>query len=262
MNPAGAIGRKVIGSIRNGRHLAALVAMVVATACRPAYWPVTVRSVFARQLLFTGVEAVRLVSLIAFLGGVSIVLQAQVWLNRMGQSGLLGPLLVIVLVREVGPLLTNFIVIGRSGTAIAAEMASMRAAREIEVLDAQGLDPFTYLLMPRVLGVAVSVFLLTMVFIVVSFASGYVTGLVTGAATGGPGLFVDSILGAMRPVDVVSLLAKTFIPGMLTGAICCEEGLKIKGALTEIPQATTRGQVKSIIAVFLVSAVISVLTYL
>jgi phospholipid/cholesterol/gamma-HCH transport system permease protein len=243
-------------------HLLAVAWSVLCVSVHARAWPRTVRNVLARQILFTGYEAVTFVATVAVMVGLSVVLQTQLWLNRLGQSALLGPVLVMVVVREVGPLLANFIVIGRSGTAIATELGNMNVNGEVRVLDAQGLDPFTYLIIPRVLGVAISVFCLTVVFVVVSFISGYLSGLLLGAGSGRPGVFFDSVIGAIRPSDVLNLLAKTWIPGLLTGTICCVEGLSISTAVTEVPQAATRAVVRSITALFVSSALVSLLTYL
>jgi len=141
-------------------------------------------------------------------------------------------------------------------------LGNMNVHGEVRVLDAQGLDPFTYLVIPRVLGVALSVFCLTIVFVVVSFISGYLSGLLLGAGSGRPGVFFSSVIGAISPSDVFNLLAKTWIPGLLTGAICCVEGLSISAAMTEVPQAATRAVVHSITALFITSALVSLLTYL
>ncbi|HMP73811.1 MAG TPA: ABC transporter permease [Kiritimatiellia bacterium] len=256
------IGKKTNDRLAAMGFVAGVVASVVGHAFRPSYWNRTVRNVFARQILFTGYEATRFISLIAVAVGVSIVVQTQVLLGALGQAGLLGPVLVAVLVRELGPLLTNFVVIGRSGTAIATEMANMRVHREIEVLDAQGIDPFLYLVVPRVLGAAVSIFCLTVIFLVVAILTGFFSGLLMGANTGSPLIFLESIIGALRPADVLGFFAKTLLPGLMMGTICCLEGLKIQGALTEVPQASTRAVVKSTIALFVTSAVVSILTYL
>lgn len=245
--------------------LARVVSVIWAVLCvsvRPAAWPRTVRNVLARQVLFTGYEAARFVALVAAMVGISVVVQAQVWLTKAGQAAMIGPVLVAVIVREAGPLLTNFIVIGRSGAAIAAELANMNVNGEVKTLDAQGLDPFAYLVIPRVLGVALSVFCLTVVFIVVSFVGGYACGLLFGANMGKPLLFVNSVIGAVRPADVFNLFAKTLVPGLLTGAICCIEGLSVNVAVTEVPQAATRAVVRSITALFISSALVSLLTYL
>jgi len=262
MNPVGRLGLSIVKYWQRLQNLVALTSTVLWLALHPRYWRRTVRDVLARQVLFTGVEAVRFVSLVAFLVGISIVVQAQLWLTKFGQSAYLGPLLVTVIIREVGPLLTNFVVIGRSGAAIASELGNMRVSNEINVLDAQGLDPMTYLVLPRVLGVGISVFCLTIVFICVSLISGYLSGLLMGVTSVSPGMFAASVFKALQPSDVFNVIAKTFIPGMLTGAICCQEGLRVEGSITEVPQATTRGLVRSVLALFITSALVSILTYL
>ncbi len=243
------------------RHLAAVAAAVTAASFRRGTFRRTVRNVLARQVLFTGYEAVRFVSLLAFLIGISVVVQAQVWLVRAGQAALLGPVLVMVVIREIGPLLVNFVVIGRSGTAIATELGNMKVSGEVKVLDSLGLDPFIYLVVPRVLGVVISVFCLTILFITVSFGSGYLSGVILGASTGSWRFFVRSVFGAVAPEDIFNLLAKTLVPGLLTGVICCTEGLGVSRAITEVPQAATRAVVRSVTALFLSSVIISVFTY-
>jgi phospholipid/cholesterol/gamma-HCH transport system permease protein len=254
-------GKYLVNRWRLLRHLAAVAAAVVAASFRRGTFRRTVRNVLARQVLFTGFEAVRFVALLAFLIGISVVVQAQVWLVRAGQAALLGPVLVMVVIREIGPLLVNFVVIGRSGTAIATELGNMNVSGEVRVLDSLGLDPFIYLVVPRVLGVMISVFCLTILFIVISFTSGYLSGVILGASTGSLRFFTRSVFGAIAPEDIVNLLAKTIIPGLLTGVICCTEGLGVSRASTEVPQAATRAVVRSVTALFLSSVIISVFTY-
>lgn len=262
MNWISATGAWLIGKVRSVTYLVAVCAAVLAVAVRPRYWRPTVRNVLSRQILFTGVEATRFIALIALLVGVSIVVQVQLLLSRLGQSEMLGPILVAVIIRELGPLLTNFVVIGRSGAAITTELGNMKVNGEVRLLDAQGLDPFTYLVLPRVLGVMLSVFALTILFVVVAFISGFLSGILLGANTGSPWLFLDSVMGALTPADVISLFAKTLIPGMLTGALCSVEGLNIEGAVTEVPQATTRALVRSVAMLFVVSALITVTLFI
>ena len=262
MNPVGRIGAWFVGRLRGVTYLLAVVGTAVSVAVRARFWPPAVRNVLARQILFTGYEAARFIALIAFLVGISIVVQAQVALAKFGQSALLGPVLVMVIIREVGPLLTNFVVIGRSGTAMATEMATMKVNGEVHVLEAQGLDSFLYLVVPRVLGAAVSIFCLTILFITVSFLSGYLSGVLLGANTGDPSVFLRSVFGAVTKADVFNLLVKSFVPGLLMGAICCMEGLRVGSAATEVPQAATRAVVYSMAALFITSALVSMVTYL
>ena len=261
MNIVAYIGEGAINRWRMTRNIAAVILGSLYLAIRPRYWPRTVRSVVARQILFTGIEALPLTLLIAVLAGLSIVAQTQLWLNRLGQSGMLGPILVAVIVREIGPLLVTLVIIGRSGTAIATEMAYMTVRKEIDVLDAQGVDPMVYIVMPRVIGVAASVMCLTVCFILFSFASGFIMGVLLGVTPGAPWVFTSSVTQAVTPSVLLNLGVKTLLPGLMVGSICCIEGLSVKGSVTEVPQAATRAVVRTIAATLIVSAITSVLTY-
>lgn len=255
------VGGRAIGAWRNASLTAAVLWGVLCLAARRRHWSRTVRAVFGRQILFTGVDALRMAGLVALLTGVSVVLQAQVWLSRFGQSEMTGPLLVAVIIREMGPLLVTFLVIGRSGTAIATELAGMRVRGEVRVLEALGVDPMLYLVMPRVLGVVLSVFGLSVAFVLTSFASGYLIGLLMNVIPRAPMIFLASVLKALTPVDVGNFFVKTLLPPAVMATICCIEGLRVGGSATEVPQAATRAVVRSIAAVLWLSALISVLTY-
>lgn len=261
MNWLGTLGDHALRRVRSACYLAAALWTVLRLAVHRRHWPATTRAVFARQLLFTGIEALRFVALAALVTGVSVVVQTQLWLTHYGQSGLLGSVLVMVVIRELGPLLVNFIVIGRSGAAITVELANMKVMGELTVLEAQGIDTLLYLAMPRVLALALSVFSLTIAFIVVSFVSGYACGILAGVGAGDPRLFLESVLKGLRPEDVHNVLAKTLIPGMATAIISVMEGVSVGHAVTEVPQAATRAVVRSTVALFVVSAVVSLLTY-
>lgn len=256
------IGQRVRQTLRQWSHTTAMLLAVLRVSLQPRYWPPTSRNVLVRQILFTGVEAVRFTLLIAFICGMSLVVQAQVWLTRFGQSKMVGPILVIIVVRELAPLLTALIVLGRSGAAIAAELSSMRVTKQVHLLDTQGIDPFTYLVMPRVIGVAISVTCLTILFIGVCLVSGFITSaMLLGASAGGPMAFAMSVAQALKPIDLFVILAKTFIPGLLIGIICCDEGLAVQRDITEIPRATTQGQIKSLVAILVTFLLVSLLIY-
>src|SRR5262249_54458503 len=121
MNFLSRLGEGILQRLRDLLYLLAVLATVAFLAMRPRYWPRTVRNVLARQILFTGVEATTLMASVAIVVGISIVLQAQVWLAKVGQKALLGPLLVVLIVRELAPLLANLVVLIRSASAVAAE---------------------------------------------------------------------------------------------------------------------------------------------
>jgi phospholipid/cholesterol/gamma-HCH transport system permease protein len=239
--------------------LTGLIGAFLVLSCRSSTWPRTTRNVLARQVYFTGVQAVPLTAGIAVLVGATVVSQAQIWLARIGQSALLGPLLVGLVVTNLAPFLVNFLVIGRSGTAITTELASMEISGETRVLDALGVEPFLYLVVPRIAGVALSVFALTAVFTVVSLASGYAASLFLAETVIDPAGFVRSIVLAIGPLDFVALAGKCLLPALVTGAVCCREGLGVGVAMTEVPQAATRAVVRSVVSLFVLTAVLSIL---
>lgn len=255
------VGRAAIEKYGRLRYLLSIAWAVLSLGVLPDSWRRTTRDVLARQILFTGVDAVGFVMLVAFLAGVSIVVQAQVWMGRLGQLELLGPLLVTVVAREVGPLLVNFIVIGRSATATAAELAGMRVRHEVSVLDAQGVDPLLYLVMPRALGMAICVLCLSALFVLVSFATGYFFGALLGTGPEDPAIFARSVIRGFVPGDFLNLLAKTLLPGFMSSIIASVEGLSVEGVATDIPQAVTRTVVRSTLSLLVISVVVSVLTY-
>lgn len=261
MNFFDAVGRATVEQVRSWTYVAAVICAVFGAAVDPRTWRRTIREAFERQILFSGVEAIRMVSVIAFLFGLSVVVQVELWLRRFGQSRLLGPVLVSVVVRELGPLLANIVLIGRSGNAIASELASMTISGEVRALDAQGLDPFLFLVVPRVLGMAVSAVCLTVLFILVCLFSGYLCADALGVRTGGASVYLYSIAAAMGPADVPIVITKAGLPALLAGTICCVEGLGVAPAATEVTRATTRALQRSVLTLFITSALISVLSY-
>ena len=175
------------------RHAAAVIGTVLCVCVRPRHWARAVRKAFARQVLSIGVEPLWFVGAVAVFVGISVVVQLTFWTGEAGQSQLLGPLLVAVVARELGPVLINLIVIVRSGSAMTTELGVLKINGEVRALEAQGGDPFLQLVMPRVLGTAVSTFCLTIVFILVAFASGYLFAAWTGKGSRDLLLFADTV---------------------------------------------------------------------
>ncbi|HTP58659.1 MAG TPA: ABC transporter permease, partial [Spirochaetia bacterium] len=107
--------------------------------------------VLVLQILFTGVEALSVVSLIALSIGAVIIIEGGTILPRFGQTSLMYSILIVVITRELGPILTAFIIIARSGTAIATELGNMVVSHEVEAYVSVGINPISYLVVPRVL---------------------------------------------------------------------------------------------------------------
>jgi phospholipid/cholesterol/gamma-HCH transport system permease protein len=244
------------------RHAAAVIGTALCDCVRPRYWGRTVWKAFTRQVLLIGVEPLGFVGAVAVFVGISVVVQLTFWVGEAGQSQMLGPLLVTVVARELGPVLINLIVIVRSGSAMTTELGVLKINGEVRALETQGGDPFLQLVMPRVLGTAVSTFCLTIVFILVAFASGYLFAAWTGKGSRDLLLFADTVSGAFQPKDVINIIAKSILPALFAGATCCIGGLRVGASVAEIPRATQRALTRSVAGLFVISAVVSLLTYL
>jgi ABC-type transporter Mla maintaining outer membrane lipid asymmetry permease subunit MlaE len=112
------------------------------------------------------------------------------------------------------------------------------------------------------LSAAVSTFCLTIVFVLVAFASGYLFGAMADRGSRDLRLLVNTVLIAVGPKDVLAVLSKSILPGLYASASCCIGGLGVGGSLTEVPQAMQRALVRSIVGLFVISTVVSLLTYI
>ncbi|MBI1369270.1 MAG: hypothetical protein GC162_11540 [Planctomycetes bacterium] len=262
MNTLGNIGQMTMNFGRELSYQTAVICRVLVMALNPARWPRTVRSVLALQIYFTAVGALGFVGFLSLLVGVGVVVQAQLWLRELGQSTLIGPLLIMVVVRELAPLLVNIVVIVRSGSAVSVELGNMSVHGEVRVLEAQGVEPFSYLVLPRVLGMAISVACLTILFIVVSVGGGYLCALLIDTKPPPFAQFMIDLFNASTPKSMIATAAKAVLPALATGAICSTEGLAARGPVTIVPVVTRRAMTRSVAALFTISVLITVLSYL
>ncbi len=242
-------------------QMAAIASAVMMSAVQPAYWRRTMRDAFARATLSSGVEATGVVILLGVALGVLLVVQYQVWLGEVFQSVLLGPILVAVVVRELAPLLVNLVVIARSGSSMATELALVHVAGEDRIVEGQGLDVLAYFVVPRVLALVLSVLCLTILFIACAFLGAYLFGQWIDARTGSLWDFSQATLDAISPTDLVNLVLKTALPAMLTGCIACAEGLGAGDRTADVPRASRIAVQRSVVALFCIDAVISIAAY-
>lgn len=211
-----------------------------------------------QQVRFTGVHAWPLVLAAGFGLGAITIIQAYTQLSSMAER-YLGSLLVVIVIRELGPLAAAVLVIGRSGTAIAADLGAMRVNQEVAALEAFGVDPFQYLLLPRLLGVTFSLFALLVMFDAAALLGGYA---VAGQRFGMPvSTFLHAITDSLQNMDLALALTKGVLFGLSVGLVSCYSGLAIQRSQTEIPQAVTRSVVLSLSAVLIIDSLIAALVY-
>lgn len=207
-----------------------------------------IRRVIARQVKFTGQQAFRLVAVAAIFVGFMTVAQSAAQLQRWGGSQALGPILVGAIFRELGPLLTALIVISRSASAVASELASMKANGEIEMLKASGISPLSYLVFPRVVGGVMSLLFLTMHFVWIALAVGFTSAQFFVVLPWSR--FLLDLLNALGPFDILIFFLKTIGTGFIVFSLACFYGLRISGRNYEIPQATTQAVVAAFLMAF------------
>lgn len=217
-----------------------------------------VRQILYRQVYFTGFEATSKVIVIGTFIGIVIITQIAAFAGS--DAALIGKVLTWVVIRELGPLLAAILVIARSTTAIASELGSMNVNHETNWLRAMGIDPFIYLVVPRVIGTTICLMLLTLYF----QAASVVGGLVISS------LFITlplaQTLGDVFLVvgveEVVISVVKSTTFGLITGSVACYQGLRVSTSITEIPQATSFAVMQSLTLVILADALITVLSAL
>lgn len=191
-----------------------------------------------KQIYFTGVQALTPISLIALVIGAIVIIQTINQLPRVGAEGMIGSVLVIVIVREVGPLLISIILIGRSATAITTEIAEMRVNGQFLNLLTTGVNPQIYLFAPRVWGMILSLFVLKMFFIASALLGGFIMARI--ATYVNFSFLLDSFFHNLGLADFAGMVLKSFFIGSFVSIIAIREGLKVREASTEIPQATSR----------------------
>ena len=216
--------------------------------------------VLVLQILFTGVESLSIVSLIALSIGAVIIVEGGTILPRFGQTSLLYSILIIVITRELGPLLTAFIIAARSGPAIATELGNMVVSHEIEAYISVGINPISYLVVPRVLGVTISVMALTLYFNVFGLVGSFIVSQLIKPV---PFLeYFRALLKAIQVRDILSTLVKSFVFGVIISVVATYQGFKVSAAVTEIPRAAIKAVGQGFVLCFLADAVITLIYYL
>lgn len=210
-----------------------------------------VKRVFLTQVWFTALQAVPLLIVLAGIISYLLISQTIGELGRIGATEYIGQLMVIIVVRELGPLLTALIVASRSGTAVAAELATNRVMGEIDALEGMGIDPTHYLVLPRFGATVVSVFGLIILFDGVALTAGWVAAVTAGMATD---RYLDIVLQNLAFHDAWVTLAKGLAFGTILGIVPSFHGLRARGAATDIPIAASRAVVASIVSIFFCSA--------
>ena len=218
-------------------------------------WPV--RQVLLKQIYFTGKESLFTISLVGFLVGLIVITEV---INLVGRNELLTiQILIWTIVRELAPLLTAIIIIGRSGSAFASEISAMQINGEIKHLRNMAISPISYLIVPRVIAMTLSSIALTFYFQIVAIGTG--CAVITLRLDIPLNTEIISILEAISFTEIVASFLKSMVFGLLVSIISCYHGLRVKIAVTEIPQAVSHAVIRSLLIVFVADGVITMLAF-
>ncbi len=215
-------------------------------------------TIAVNQTKFTGIDALSLIVVIAMMLGATVIVQATKNFPKFGIEGFIGNLLVIIIARELGPLVTAVIVVSRSGSAIAAEIATQKQRHEIHSLELMGIDTTLYIIFPRMMASVFSIFSLMVIFDMVAFFGGYLIALTTVFIP--IDIFFASLLDSFSFEDLVITILKSFIYGTLIPLICCYYGFKPTSDY-EIPIYVSKAVVRTLLILFVINAIVSALFY-
>jgi phospholipid/cholesterol/gamma-HCH transport system permease protein len=211
------------------------------------------------QILFTFVDALGITAFLALGIGAAVNVIGMPFLAGLGQTRMIYPLLIIIITRELGPLLAAFIVIARSATAIATEMAGMVVSHEIEAYISVGADPLEQLGAPRFIGITLSMFLLTVFFSIFGLAGSYVPAQLFNAMPAA--VYFDNLVNYLTLHDLVISIIKSLSFGMIISVTAIMRGIAVDRASTEIPVAGLKAVSNGFVWVILTDILLSAIYY-
>ena len=212
------------------------------------------------QAMVVGVEAIPIVSLITFFVGLIMALQSAYQLRQLGALQLVPAAVAISILRELGPLLTAIVVIGRSGSAFAAEIGTKKVTEEVDALRTMAFDPVAFLVAPKFLAMLVMVPCLSVWADFMGVMGGAVFGVAAANFTFGS--YFQATRDAIVTRDIYTGLIKSLLFALVITAVGCKEGFSTGAGAEEVGRSTTAAVVTSIALVIVVDLVFTTLFYL
>jgi phospholipid/cholesterol/gamma-HCH transport system permease protein len=217
-----------------------------------------IRPRIRQEIARAGVALLPMFVFAALALGFVVVGQTIAALARVGQMTYLGSTMVVVIVRELGPLIAAMLVLARVGTANVIELGTARALGEVEALEALGIDPVHYLIVPRVIGMSLGIFSLTVYLIIGALASGYLFAFLQDAPLT-PRDYCNQLAAALGWLDFVMLALKTVAFGFFIAIVTCYHGLAQPLRLEDVSRVAVRAVSQGIIVCVLIDALFIVI---
>jgi phospholipid/cholesterol/gamma-HCH transport system permease protein len=175
-----------------------------------------------QQVYHIGARSSNIVMLVGLFTGMVLGLQLYYVFATFGSEGVLGSVIALALIRELGPVLAAIMIAARAGSSMAAEIGIQRISEQIDALYTMRIDPIEYLISPRIAASIISFPLLTAFFDLIGILGGYLTGVVLLGASGG--VYFDRVQSSVDWVDIRGGFIKTLVFGVIVSTICCFQG--------------------------------------
>ncbi|MEW6670979.1 MAG: MlaE family lipid ABC transporter permease subunit [Thermodesulfobacteriota bacterium] len=179
-------------------------------------------SKIVQQVYFIGMKSLLVICLTGAFTGMVLGLQGYYTLVKFGSEGLLGAAVALSLIRELGPVLSALMVIGRAGSSMAAEIGIMRISEQIDALETMDIHPIRFLVSPKIAASLISIPLLTAIFDVIGILGGYLTGCILLGIN--PGIYFYRVESSVLMQDVSGGFIKSFVFAAVISTICCFQG--------------------------------------
>ncbi len=213
---------------------------------------------FVSQMIFTGIDALPPIFLLAVASGVSITSMLLNNVQVFGSTADIVSILTEVVALELGSLLTAVILVGRSGSAIAIDLGNMKLNREVEGLGLLGINVNHLLITPRLIGTSISQLVLAIFFSSLSVFSAIAFNASVYSASYWK--YLSEIPLAFDPADLLLFVIKNLAFGLIIGVTACYHGLRVQHSVTEIPQQSQRAIVNSLSIIFILDGLFAVIT--
>jgi phospholipid/cholesterol/gamma-HCH transport system permease protein len=234
--------------------LSQFIGQMIVRAVKPPY---EIRELL-KQLDDIGTKSLPLVGAAGAAIGTVLAMQSRSTLARFGAESLLPTMISISVVRELGPVIAGLMVAGRIGAGLAAELGSMRVTEQIDAMEVSATDPFSYLIVPRVLACIIAMPVLTVYCDLLALAGGFLAAVMSMETS--VRLYFDASMEILEFVDVVPSILKTTVFGFFIGVIGCFHGYSVRGGTAGVGKAATVAVVLSSLFVIVADVVMVRLT--
>ena len=255
LNPFVWIGNYAIRFVEEGGRIMILFAQTVSWTFRP---PLQGREIL-KQMQEVGVRSFPVVVITAAFTGMVLALQSYTGFKRFGAETMVGTVVALSLTRELGPVLTGLMVSGRVGSAMAAELGTMRVTEQIDALYTLATNPIKYLIVPRFLAALIMLPILVIFADVIGILGGYLVSVqILGT---NPTLYVRRTWNYLEFNDLYSGLLKAIFFGIIIATISCYQGFSAQGGAEGVGRATTKAVVLSSLAILISNYFITVFLF-